>query len=275
VGYVQGEDLLTLTGEHQGIQESFDPVTGKLELKGPGGAEALYTDIIAAVYDIKFISNNPNPTDKSFSFTIGDANYLEETGHYYVYYEDLDVEWTEARDFAEDKFYYGLQGYLVTILSEEENQIAAVQTNDVGWIGASDFENEGDWRWVTGPEASYDNGNGLPFWSGDENGSPTFDPVTAQQMYSNWNDSGPFEPNDYGDNPGSENYAHVTAPGVGEIGDWNDLPNETNNDGDYQAKGYIVEFGGMPGDPVLNLSSSTNLLAPIVEISDFSGCLMN
>ena len=29
-GYVQGEDLLTLTGVHQGIQESWDPVTGKL-----------------------------------------------------------------------------------------------------------------------------------------------------------------------------------------------------------------------------------------------------
>ena len=85
-GYVQGEDLLTLTGVHQGIQESWDPITGKLELKGPAGAEALYTDIIAAVYDVKFSSTNNNPIDKSFSFTIGDANYLEETGHYYVFF---------------------------------------------------------------------------------------------------------------------------------------------------------------------------------------------
>jgi hypothetical protein len=86
-GYVLGEDQLILTGEHQGIQEDFDDVTGKLELKGPGGSEALYADIIAAVYDVKFISTNNNPIDKTFSFTIGDANYLEETGHYYVYFQ--------------------------------------------------------------------------------------------------------------------------------------------------------------------------------------------
>ena len=33
--------FLSLTGVHPGIQETWDPVSGKLELKGPGGAEAL------------------------------------------------------------------------------------------------------------------------------------------------------------------------------------------------------------------------------------------
>ena len=75
--------------------------------------------------------------------------------------------------------------------------------------------------------------------------------------------------------PGEENYAHVTSPNVGAIGTWNDLGDSANpGNENYQAKGYIVEFGGMPGDPVLNLSSSTNLLAPVVEnISGFFGCL--
>jgi gliding motility-associated-like protein len=268
-GYVQGEDLLILTGFHPGVQESWDPVSGKLELKGPGGTEALYTDLIAAVYDVKFISNNPNPTDKSFSFTIGDTNYLEETGHYYEFISLVDVTWTESKELAENLTYYGLQGYLATITSAEENQIAAVQTNDVGWIGASDAANEGDWRWVTGPEGLENNGDGLPFWNGagSQQGGVAVNNGNGSE-YSNWN--GTAEPN----NAGPEHYAHVTSPNVGEIGTWNDLPNPASGGGDYQSKGYIVEYGGMPGDPVLNLSSSTNLLAPVVEnISGFFGCL--
>ena len=45
-----------------------------------------------------------------------------------------------------------LQGYLVTILSDEENQISAEQAGGAGWIGASDQGIEGEWNWITGPE---------------------------------------------------------------------------------------------------------------------------
>ena len=281
-GYVQGEDELILTGEHQGIQEAFDEVTGKLELKGPGGVEALYTDIIAAVYDVKFISTNNNPIDKSFSFTIGDANYLEETGHYYVFFDQLNITWQQAKTAAEDpnNSYYGLQGYLATILSEEENQIAAEQITGVGWIGASDQSEEGVWRWVTGPEADDEvDGGGLIFWNGG-GVSDAGNPVDG--IYSFWNNcvnpdgQGPpaIEPNDYGSDAidHQEDYAHITSNEIGCLGSWNDLANTTSTSGNYQAKGYIVEYGGMAGDPELNLSSSTNLLAPIIEISNFNAC---
>nr|AOE12126.1 conserved hypothetical protein [uncultured bacterium] len=266
-GYVVVEDLLTLTGNHPGIQQTWDTVTGKLELRGVGDAEALYTDLIAAVYDVKFSSSNPNPTDKSFSFTIGDANYLDETGHYYEFISLVDVTWTEAEAFAEGETYFGLQGYLATITSEAENQIAAIQTNDVGWIGASDLATEGDWRWVTGPEGLENGGTGVPFWSG--NGISAGGSAVNGQ-YSNWNN--PNEPN----NAGQEHYAHVTSPNVGEIGSWNDLPDPASGGGNYQSQGFIVEYGGMPGDPVLNLSSSTSLLAPSISvINTFSGCQNN
>ncbi|MDB4134872.1 choice-of-anchor L domain-containing protein, partial [Flavobacteriaceae bacterium] len=255
-GYVQGEDLLTLTGVHPGIQETWDPVSGKLELKGPGGGEALYADIIPAVYDVRFNSTNNNPIDKSFSFTIGNANFLPSTGHFYEYIDVLGITWQQAKTAAENQFYFGLQGYLATIMSPEESQIAVEQASATGWIGASDFTNEGQWNWVTGPEA------GTNFWNGNFNGS------AVSGMYSNWNNDPP-EPNQSGD----EDFAHITDPSIGLIGSWNDLSNTGPGSGPYQPKGYIVEFGGMPGDPVLNLSSSTNLLAPIIEISDFSGCL--
>ncbi|MEJ6749496.1 MAG: choice-of-anchor L domain-containing protein, partial [Flavobacteriales bacterium] len=254
-GYVQGEDVLTLNGVHQGITEDWDDITGKLELKGPGGADALYTDIIAAVYDIMFSSSNPNPTDKSFSFTIGDANYLASTGHYYLYIDSLNITWQQSKTAAESQTYYGLQGYLATIMSPEESQIAIEQASATGWIGASDAEVEGQWDWVTGPEA------GTNFWNGNFNGS------AVPGMYSNWNNDPP-EPNQTGD----EDFAHITDPLIGLLGSWNDLGNTGNDSGPYQPKGYIVEFGGMLGDPDLNLSSSTSLLAPFVEINVFNAC---
>jgi hypothetical protein len=39
------------------------------------------------------------------------------------------------------------------------------------------------------------------------------------------------------------------APVVGSS--WNDLTNTGDPNGDYQPKEYIVEYGGMSGDPVL------------------------
>ena len=82
-GYVAGEDILILNGDHPGITTSWNVDEGKLEITGNGGP-ALISDIIAAVYDIVFFSPNPNPVDKYFSFTIGNVNYLPSTGHYYI-----------------------------------------------------------------------------------------------------------------------------------------------------------------------------------------------
>ena len=263
-GYILGEDSLTLTGNHPDVIASWDAVEGKLELLGPPGQSLLYTDIISAVYDVMFFSNNEDLIDKTFSFTIGDANYLESTGHYYEFIPLIDVRWTEAKVLAEGLTYYGLQGYLATLTSEAENQIAAVQTNNFGWIGASDLANEGDWRWVTGPEGLENGGAGRSFWLG--NGTALGGaPVNGE--YSNWNWTN--EPN----NAGPEHYAHVTSPNVGGIGTWNDLPDPAAGGGDYQSKGYFVEYGGMPGDPDLELSSSTKLLAPQISINiNFFGC---
>ncbi len=48
---------------------------------------------------------------------------------------------------------------------------------------------------------------------------------------------------------------------VGKSGSWNDLPNNGGT-GNYFPQGYIVEYGGMPGDPVLNLSAFTQIYIP-------------
>ncbi|RSK39353.1 T9SS type B sorting domain-containing protein [Mangrovimonas spongiae] len=240
-GYQVGSDVLELTGAHPNIQTSWDANQGKLTLTGIAGNEVAYTDLIAAVYDVVFESTTIDlEFEKSFSFTIGEANYLPSTGHYYEYVADVGVSWDDAKVLAENRTYYGLQGYLVTILSEDEAQLSGEQAAGTGWIGGSDAETEGEWKWVTGPES------GTIFWNGGTNGStPNF---------AFWNTG---EPN----NLGEEDYAHITAPGLGVQGSWNDLPN-VGGDGDYEPKGYIVEYGGMPGDPTLNLSASTQLNIP-------------
>jgi len=254
-GYDIGNDQLTLTGIHSNINTSWNAAEGKITLTPIGSTQILYIDLELAVRDLIFESTNAGiSSDRFFSFTIGDANYLPSTEHFYVFESDLNITWTDAKIKAEGKTYYGLKGYLATILSAEESQISAEQISGAGWIGASDANQEGIWNWVTGPEAITN------FWNGTFTGSAPIDATTGLPMYSNWNTN---EPNQFGD----EDYAHITDNSIGLTGSWNDLPNE-GGVGAYQAKGYIIEYGGMPGDPVLQISASTSIYVPkIVTIS--------
>ncbi|WP_053978353.1 Ig-like domain-containing protein [Mangrovimonas xylaniphaga] len=252
-GYQQGVDNLVLTGSHPNISTSWDANQGKLTLTGVGTTEPTYTDLIAAVNDVMYQSNTDNVSgEKYFSFTVGDANFLPSTGHYYEYVPNLGITWIAAKAAAESSTYYGLQGYLATITSAEEAQLSGEQAAGAGWIGGSDVESEGTWKWMTGPE------EGMVFWNGGVNGSTP--------NYAFWNTG---EPN----NLNNEDYAHVTAPGVGVPGSWNDLPNAGDTSGDYQPKGYIIEYGGMPGDPEVDISASTKITIPeIVNVVGATVC---
>lgn len=104
---------------------------------------------------------------------------------------------------------------------------------------------------MTGPEA------GTQFWDGNVGGT--------ELTYAFWNNN---EPNDYPNAgiDGEENYAHITDNSVGILGSWNDLPNVTATSGAYSAQGYVVEYGGMSGDPVLNLTATTTIEMSLCKV---------
>ena len=108
------------------------------------------------------------------------------------YYQEINngtgLDWNSAAAAAEALMFQGSQGHLVTVTSAEEEGFL-VANFDIGttryWVGASDQEVEGDWRWVTGE----------PF------------------VYTNW---GPGEPNN-----GVDDCMEYQPVGVAQ---WNDIP---------------------------------------------------
>ena len=97
------------------------------------------------------------------------------------------ITWTDAKADAESR-----GGHLATITSEQEwqqftNQISAAWTkNEPIWMGASDVEQEGVWKWVTEEAWSYTRwGTGEPSGSG-VNGKEDY--LSLSKDWT-WNDS--------------------------------------------------------------------------------------
>ena len=250
-GYDSSQDRLKLSGANTTVTSFYSISEGKLTLtSSKTGSEAL-NDLIEAAKDVVFYSSINVSGVKKFSFTINEKNYLPSTGHFYEYIPQSGITWEKAKSDAEDLEYYGLKGYLATITSKEESQLAGEQATGQGWIGGSDAQEEGVWRWVTGPET------GKSFWIGGINGTTIGTDINPP--FSDWSSN---EPNDWPNSgiPGEENYAHVY-----DNGKWNDYPNSNS-----AISGYIVEYGGMPGDPEVDFGNNETTLT-IAEISEFIG----
>lgn len=163
---------------------------------------------------------------------------FEHEGHTYKLIESA-ATWEQASKVASNMTLGDESGYLVRIDSAEENTAVfdivterlsaeqrATTTPDDGseapfiWLGGSDAENEGDWRWINNDE---------PFWSGDFNGSAVGD------RYHNWG----VQPDD------ATGLEDALAMGLGDwpapfydlgsAGQWNDLDPAI-------SLFYVVEF---------------------------------
>ncbi|MEL4306463.1 DUF7507 domain-containing protein [Joostella sp. CR20] len=237
-------DLLSYDNTVTGITSSWSETEGKLTLTGPASFNE-FEDAIESVY---YTSSNPDISDdiRSISIVLNELNFLASTGHYYEYVPSVGIKWTEAKAIAETRYFYGIQGYLATITSEEEAALLGEQAEGAGWIGGSDAEIEGEWRWMTGPEA------GQQFWQG---GTPAQGGTVYSGAYANWNNA---EPN----NQNNEDYAHITY-NVGPIGSWNDLP-DAGTSGNYEPKGYLVEYGWTDGTDEFPKIAATTTITPFI-----------
>ncbi|MEI6139407.1 MAG: PKD domain-containing protein [Mariniphaga sp.] len=253
-GYKPLEDQLIYSGN---LIWSWNAATGLLELTS--SSTTTVTDYINAIRSVTYKNSSATPTlgVRKITVSLNDVDYLAETGHFYRYVSSNLIFWDAAKAEAESDamMYYGLRGYLATITSLVENEFIKARTKGVGWIGASDREKEGVWRWITGPEATED-GTGRLFWNGKGKDYRLGVTGTGPYMgrYNNWNYDEPNETNN------NEDYAHILffIDNPAASLRWNDLPN-TGGQNEYTSRGYLIEFGGMPGDPVLNLTATAEL----------------
>jgi radical SAM superfamily enzyme YgiQ (UPF0313 family) len=87
---------------------------------------------------------------------VGDAYFRADgkEGNFYMYESQKDIPWNKARSDAKSRELFGVSGHLVNITSEEENQFIGENVEaPFAWIGLSDMDGEGIWRWMDGPEA--------------------------------------------------------------------------------------------------------------------------
>lgn len=248
-GFVSG-DVLSYTGSLPGgVSSSYNSTTGVLSFTGTATASQWQT----LFRTVKFNSSSNTLGDRTITFSVGNLVAFS-NGHFYEYISST-ATWTTAYSNAASRTYLNLHGYLATVTSQAENDFIKQKLNADAWIGASDdytYINsatgattyasqgaaEGKWYWVTGPVGE----KGVQFSSGN------ITPTASNSMYMNWNGS---EPNNSSSN---EHYAELFASG-GNVGKWNDLPNN--------SLAYVVEYGGLATDPLLQLSSTKTMAVSI------------
>ncbi|MDX8390612.1 MAG: choice-of-anchor U domain-containing protein [Mariprofundaceae bacterium] len=250
-GFISGSDALswdTTLALANGITGSFNAITGIITFSGSSTA-AVWQSLLRTV---SISSTSSSTVTRLAIFSIGVAIPNSTNGHFYEFVFSPGISWTSANIAANAKLLYGLQGYLVTISSVEENNLVTSKLQGEGWMGASDNSQEGTWTWVAGPES------GTPFFTQTlaDTASPNLTSVYGSVVggggisvgaeYNNWVPN--LEPNDWG--VLGENYGHFL-----NTGEWNDYSVSNSN-----IQGYVVEYGDMALDPVVTLSANKRII---------------
>jgi hypothetical protein len=154
-------------------------------------------------------------------------------GHAYQYVAATNLTWETARDAAAQLSWHGQHGYLATIDSKAEfnfiiETVFRKQYPDVTYIGGRQTAPQ-EWRWVTGPDAIDDNGQGRLFWIGDEKGA-------AHAGYVDWM----YTAFDHG---GKWDARKVCCATLFSYRRPQFSTSLGNGDHDEGVSGYLVEFG--------------------------------
>ena len=260
--YTSG-DILDYTGAlPSGVYAAaFNTVSKSLVFSG-SATPAAWQALLRTVR-IKTTSVTCNPESRKVVFSAGTYLFNYFNGHYYEAIPSS-MSWTNSKAYAASRSFFGRQGYLVTINSSTENSYISAIVNQNSQIGCSDNylqinaavgytkyanqnSSEGKWHWVTGPEKGIQLRTGNASTAGQP-GSP------ISGVYQNWNTTTVFASNEPNDAwsigmPGEEDYAHLYSL----TGKWNDSKN--NN------RGFVIEYGGLPGDNPVNTLEFTRSIA--------------
>ena len=278
-----------ITGYSAIDNATYDKSSGELVFKGTTTL-ANWIEIfklVGFIYD-----DNGTPTNtRSLIFSLSDNipyNHPDGSDHFYNFISG-NKTFNDARVAANNSTLFGLQGYLATITSAAEQTYIYPKIGGQGWIGACDYlgdtttaghcglttsevnnlklksswvdsngsydvgDGEGYWYWVTGPERlsymGHDEGNksnNCRQRTYAQNGVDVFNQASADETYTNFRGA---EPNNYlvsncSQDAGGEHMMHFYSDGK-----WNDY---SNNSGSIQ--GYLIEYGGMSGDPTVDLT---------------------
>lgn len=209
------------------------------------------------------------------------------------------ADWEDARDDAASsaRELFGLEGYLATLTTEEEDTCAIERiAGAFGWLGGSDRHCERDkscgdptsntevaagpygkynsksttgesyWYWVTGPEGE---------WSSSDTGYADHDGGAGQSLYFGQDPGSGFNVYDPPSANGYDIPPSFTKWASGEPNDWvnsgGDFPKEdyvhtwhSGNWNDYTSyytvDGFVIEYGGISTDArrVLTKRSTIN-----------------
>lgn len=211
------------------------------------GTEVAFTGTRTAVnsaLDSLVYTSGPEPGATSVEISaaaeFAGKNYNPSNGHYYEFITGSQT-WEAARAAAKNRTFNGLQGYLATITSAEENAFVTSKTGgSAAWIGGADLDVEGSWQWMDGPEA------GQVFWT-SACGAALVGNCPATGMFNSFNTT---EPNDYQPNGGEDGLQLL----VGGSGLWNDLPHNRTS-----ALPMIVEYSEPDGSAVTGVSASRTI----------------
>jgi len=234
--FTSAEDRLIYPTVLHEITGDYNTSTGVLTFTG-NGTGAQYQEVLRSVQYKNINVLNPSQATRQITFQVGTAIFYSGSGHYYRYVPASAIRWDVAKNQADVSYFYGLAGYLTTITSAGENSFIQQKINGNTWIGGTcdpAFAPGAFW-----PPPGITTGSIWKWATGPE--------YLDNLSYINW---APGEPN----NSGGEAHLHLYSTGL-----WNDFAIDNPN-----ILGYLIEYGGLAGDPTVTISGDKNLAVYII-----------